>query len=151
MINNEIKEILEKLKDGNWYNELDLTGTMWIELRWEETHLLLDYINNLQEQLHQASLDIQELTERDIECPSWCDKLINLQQENERLKEQVNDNKVIIEYAIKPSFTTRKLQDYKSRIEKAVEYVEKAKEQDFMWTPIFMKELLNILNGGNNE
>lgn len=29
----------------------------------------------LKEQLHQCSLDIQELTERDIECPSYCDKL----------------------------------------------------------------------------
>ena len=47
--------------------------------------IILDYINNLQYQLYQASLDIQELTERDIECPSWCDKLTNLQEENERL------------------------------------------------------------------
>ena len=46
-------------------------------------HLLtfFNYITNLQQQLHQASLDIQELTERDIKCPSWCDKLTNLQQE----------------------------------------------------------------------
>lgn len=43
------------------------------------------------------------------------------------------------------------LEKYKSRIEKAVEYVEEAKEQDFMWTPIFMKELLNILNGRSDE
>ena len=68
---NEIKEILEKLKDGNWYDELDLTGTMWIELRWEETHLLLDYITNLQEEIErqeksQVILDNQnaELQER---------------------------------------------------------------------------------------
>lgn len=60
MINNEIKEILDKLKDGNWYNELDLTGTMWIELRWEETHLLLDYITNLQEELEEEKRINQE-------------------------------------------------------------------------------------------
>jgi len=47
---NEIKEIIDKLKDGNWYDELDLTGEIWIELRWKETHLLLDYITNLQQE-----------------------------------------------------------------------------------------------------
>lgn len=51
-MNNDIKEILNKLKDINWYEELDLTGTMWIELTWEETHLLLNCITNLQERLH---------------------------------------------------------------------------------------------------
>ena len=41
----------------------------------------------------------------------------------------------------------KKNKQLQTRIEKAVEYVEEAKEQDFMWTPIFMKELLNILKG----
>lgn len=49
-MSDEIKEILDKLKDRDWYNELDLTGTMWIELTWEETHLLSDYITNLQQE-----------------------------------------------------------------------------------------------------
>ena len=70
-MSNDIKEILDKCTPFLFGDEVDK---------------LLDYITNLQEQLHQASLDIQELTERDIECPSWCDKLTNLQEENERLK-----------------------------------------------------------------
>ena len=68
-MNNEIKEILDMLKQ-----HISIVSI-------EDEDLLLDYITNLQQQLHQASLDIQELTERDIECPSWCDKLTYLQQE----------------------------------------------------------------------
>ena len=60
-MNNEIKDLLDKLKDGNWYNELDLTRTMWIELTWKETHLLLNYINNLQEENSRLKLIIKAL------------------------------------------------------------------------------------------
>lgn len=62
-MNNEIKEILDKLKDGNCYNELDLTGEMWIELRWEETHLLLDYITNLQQENEKLQEDKKKAVE----------------------------------------------------------------------------------------
>lgn len=47
-----------------------------------EQKLIYEYIKSLQqenqqlkEQLHQSSLDIQELTEQTIDCPSYCDKL----------------------------------------------------------------------------
>ena len=70
----EIKEILEYAKSKGY-----------IDLDYDESKILLDYITNLQEQLHQASLDIQELTEKDIGCPSWCDKLTNLQEERKTL------------------------------------------------------------------
>ena len=43
------------------------------------------------------------------------------------------------------------IDDYKSRVEKAVEYIKEAHEQDFMWLPIFEKELLNILNGKGSD
>lgn len=46
----DIKEILDKLKDNDWYEELDLTGTKWIELKQEETNQLLNYITNLQKE-----------------------------------------------------------------------------------------------------
>lgn len=49
-MNDEIKGILDKLKDNDWYEELDLTGTKWIELKQEETNQLLNYITNLQEE-----------------------------------------------------------------------------------------------------
>lgn len=48
MKNKEIEELLDKLKDKDWYDELDLTGTKWIELKQEETNLLLSYIEQLE-------------------------------------------------------------------------------------------------------
>lgn len=47
-MNKEIEELLDKLKDKDWYDELDLTGTRWIELKQEETNLLLLYIEQLE-------------------------------------------------------------------------------------------------------
>jgi chromosome segregation ATPase len=148
-MNDEIKEILDKLKDGNWYNELDLTGTMWIELRWEETHLLLDYITNLQQEnktLHENNQNMQEEMARvwkenerlkeqinQYENPDdmalfymWLDakakdKMKELEQENERLKELNAELKAItkrptpIDYAM----IQKRYEDYKSRCEKA--------------------------------
>lgn len=49
-----VDEILDMLNDGTWYEELDLTGTMWIKLRWKETQLLLNYITNLQKRIDNA-------------------------------------------------------------------------------------------------
>lgn len=45
-MNKEIEEILDKLKDKDWYEELDLTGTKWIELK-----LLLSYIEQLEKKV----------------------------------------------------------------------------------------------------
>ena len=44
----------------------------------------------LKEQLHDASIQIQELIEKDIWCPSNCEKLEKLQRENEKLKDNWN-------------------------------------------------------------
>lgn len=44
----------------------------------------------LKKQLHDASIQIQELIERDIWCPSNCEKLEKLQQENKQLKDNWN-------------------------------------------------------------
>ena len=53
-MNKEIEEILDKLKDKDWYEELDLTGTKWIELKQEETNLLLSYIEQLEKRIYKA-------------------------------------------------------------------------------------------------
>jgi hypothetical protein len=44
----------------------------------------------LKEQLHDASIQIQELIEQDIECPSNCEKLEKLQQENKKQQEVID-------------------------------------------------------------
>lgn len=41
---------------------------------------LLKENQELKKQLHEASLTIQEMTERDIECPSNCEKLRQLKK-----------------------------------------------------------------------
>ena len=50
----EIKEILDKLKDRKWYDEFNLD-----KLRKEETHLLLDYIIDLQEENEELKEDLK--------------------------------------------------------------------------------------------
>ncbi len=44
---------------------------------------LLDKNQELKQQLHEASLTIQEMTEQDIECPSNCEKLRQLKKQLE--------------------------------------------------------------------
>lgn len=44
----------------------------------------------LKKQLHDASIQIQELIEKDIWCPSNCEKLEKLEQENKQLKDNWN-------------------------------------------------------------
>lgn len=45
----------------------------------------------LKKQLHDASIQIQELIEKDIWCPSNCEKLEKLQQENKKQKELIDE------------------------------------------------------------
>ena len=44
----------------------------------------------LKKQLHDAGIQIQELIEKDIWCPSNCEKLEKLEQENKKQKEVIN-------------------------------------------------------------
>ena len=48
---------------------------------------LTKQLQELEGQLLDASIQIQELTEQDLWCPSNCEKLEKLQQENEKLKD----------------------------------------------------------------
>lgn len=45
----------------------------------------------LKKQLHDASIQIQELIEKDIWCPSNCEKLEKLQRENKKIKKQLEE------------------------------------------------------------
>ena len=63
---------------------------------------LTKQVQELESQLYEASIQIQELTEQDMWCPSNCEKLEKLQQENKHLdkvncklrktNEQLKDN-----------------------------------------------------------
>lgn len=56
----------------------------------EAIEFILNDNEFLEQQLHDASIRIQELIEEDIWCPSNCEKLEKLQQENEKLKDNWN-------------------------------------------------------------
>ena len=51
---------------------------------------LTKQVQELESQLYEASIQIQELTEQDMWCPSNCEKLEKLQQENKQLKDNWN-------------------------------------------------------------
>ena len=79
-----------------WYKEediysinryLSLKDFNYISNKYQE---LQKENEELKEQLHDASIQIQELIEKDIWCPSNCEKLEKLQQENEKLKDNWN-------------------------------------------------------------
>lgn len=69
-----------------------LTATNYVELN-KNNELLISYNQvllkenkKLKQQLHEASLTIQEMTEQDIECPSNCEKLRRLKKQLENYK-----------------------------------------------------------------
>ena len=126
MKDDEIKNILNKLNNCKW--EKDTAEITYKILFGGEVYKLLDYITNLQ-------------------------------QENERLKKL--EYKFIDDSGENESFTLeeyldignklydseREKEDYKSRCERAVEYIK----INFVEDIITVKTLLNILNGRSDE
>lgn len=108
-MNNEIKEILRTLKAKSTRYEYCLKENISYNDESYEAHLLLDYINSLQ-------------------------------QENERLK--VNCNLGYEELKV--------ARDYKSRCEKAIEYINKLKTYPYL-EKYYTGELLNILQNGSDS
>lgn len=53
----------------------------------KENEELKQQLHDASIQLHDASIQIQELIEKDIWCPSNCEKLEKLEQENKQLKD----------------------------------------------------------------
>lgn len=83
MKDENIKEILDKLKDNDWYEEFDLTGTKWIELKQEETKQILDYITNLQQEIEKLNNDKRGMLVQLYKVNIEKDKL---KHENEKLE-----------------------------------------------------------------
>lgn len=107
------------------------------------------------------------------ECQLLLDYITNLQQENERLKEDIRQDKVQFECfelaqecdnrQDKIDLLTNQLKDYKSRCEKAIEYIENNKKEtssyfngkEYVYRNFTLccepNDLLNILNGSDEE
>ena len=86
-----------------WYKEedvysinryLSLKDFNYISNKYQE---LQKENEELKRQLHDASIQIQELIEKDIWCPSNCEKLEKLQRENKKQKELID--KAVLELA----------------------------------------------------
>ena len=94
----EVYQILELGKHiKNLHHKKGFGGLLFIDLSMIKFSNLSSYIRQLdkenqelKKQLHDASIQIQELIEQDIWCPSNCEKLKKLQQENEKLKDNWN-------------------------------------------------------------
>ena len=132
-MNDEIKEIL--IKD---FNEI-LVKEFCTD--WKEKRLYIELLVN--------STPFSNLL----------DYITNLQQENERLKDQ-NINEILkkdLEICAKQyKKSDEKLEKYKSRIEKAVAYIKEQykwiEESDERWQPVLdNKKILNILKGEDND
>ena len=77
----------------------------------------------LKKQLRDASIQIQEMTEQDMWCPSNCEKLEKLQQENKqlkdnwtKLKEYIRENIIYDDVGMK-ILDPSPLEDYMQEIE----------------------------------
>jgi DNA repair exonuclease SbcCD ATPase subunit len=156
----EIKEILDKLKNH-------IEGIRYANLTKYELRILLDYITNLQEELKSANESISWWQNRFNAVEKQNNRL---KGENQDIKDTLQDKldyighlkelcdkyeeehstafnlwkTNIIENVPALSDMQEKLEDYKSRNEKAIEYIKigLANEKE-------AEELLNILNGDN--
>lgn len=94
----EVYQILELGKHlKNLHHKKGFGGLLFIDLSMIKFSKLSSYIRQLdkenqelKKQLHDASIQIQELIEKDIWCPSNCEKLEKLEQENKQLKDNWN-------------------------------------------------------------
>lgn len=148
-MNDEIKEILDSLKgildeprgldempNGNLY-EYDRS----YDLEQDEIKLLLDYITNLQKENEDNLKCIKSLKEQ-------LESVIN---ENQRLlKQWFEDNDKTVKLVSEKECYKQNFNDYKSRIEKAVEYIKTTK---FLYKSHydFKQDLLNILQNGSED
>ena len=100
----EVYQILELGKhEENLHHKKGFGGLLFIDLSMIKFSKLSSYIRQLdkenkelKKQLHDASIQIQELIEKDIWCPSNCEKLKKLQQENKQLKDKLSKIETLI-------------------------------------------------------
>jgi len=150
MINDEIKKIIDDLLFTTTLPNVS------IKLNKEKLNQLKDYITNLQQENERLKLEIERLNDVLVHKP---DEKITLKTQDgkemfiiqsERIDMQEELNKANMQLMTQ-------LQDYKSRCEKAVEYIQNhqlvfelsSKKVISQWFDMFYKDILNILNGSD--
>lgn len=166
-MNNEIKEILDKLKNENNYQVDCNDGSAFKELFANEINLLLDYITNLQEKVEQyenpddltlfymwldekAKDKMKKLQEENKELKAKLEMYENgvyFSSENDKLQEENERLNKGLEYA------KRIEKDYKTKFDKAIEYLNDncflpTTTNEYIFSP---KHLMNILKGDDKE
>lgn len=143
-MNEEVKETIKILQNNSLVKSGSYEFIGDSDITYAEIYILLKFIEDLQQenkQLHEASLTIQEMTERDIECPSNCEKL-------RQLKKQLEDKE---DYINKLQATKDKLDkwDYENTMQQKefIRYLkEKEKQFDMIGDPINSGACCGILN-----
>lgn len=119
----------------------------------------------LKKQLHEASLNIQEMTERDIYCPSSCDKLEELLKENQKLKKQLKPNYYVsgLEGTLKEyqqemnnianenSKLKKQIEEYQKELEKADSITQSCIFDGKEESKILYRKCLNVLDKMNKQ
>lgn len=123
----EVYQILELGKHlKNLHHKKGFGGLLFIDLSMIKFSKLSSYIRQLdkenqelKKQLHDASIQIQELIEKDIWCPSNCEKLEKLEQENKKQKKVIDK----INHILNNQINYREFVDIVNAIEDVVEEV----------------------------
>ena len=159
-MNNEIKEILDKIQNVVEHKEASYNGL--IETKAEDYKLLLDYITNLQQEIEKLNDDKRGML---VQLYKANDEKDKIKQENERLKELVDaDNE---SYDIQETIINRQKselleqEDYKSRCEKANNQLKIIMQiikerptrniEDDEWLENRLIGVVNILQNGSEE
>lgn len=161
-MNNEIKEILDRLDFEEW--EVDLYK---VPITWCELYDIRDYITNLEqenEKLKKELNDISNISYKDYSV--WATErryLDTLDEFANDIKYKIAPNltdsyrdgiksalKHTIKY-VKDNYKQETLVDYKSRIEKAIEYIEHFNSDEICENITGIANiLLNILQNGSD-
>lgn len=138
-MNKEIKEILD-----SWRNKKHILAyTFNYDSAREQNDKLLDYITNLQQENEDNLKCIKSLKEQ-------LESVIN---ENQRLlKQWFEDNDKTVKLVSEKEYYKQNFNDYKSRCEKAIEYLDnKLKLLPHYMYEKEMYDLLNILQGSEDN
>lgn len=158
-MNDEIKEILSLLNSSSWSNEAEKIEDYITNLQQENSNLKFSN-QALNNELGLKLYELDHLDEKRNELKKEeLKEYVKLQQENERLKDIVveKDNQIKEMILQKTDYTAvnileMKLEDYKSRCEKAIEYIEDNTYYKSHKGYVDLNDLLNILqNGGDKE
>lgn len=165
-MNNEIKEILDLLRDTADLSFFAVCGTKEelenmpkcvskrLSITDKQAKLLLDYITNLQQENQELNKENEKwwaiIKDNEQEIKDLCLENSKLEQENQRLKEL--DENYPIEEELAEAY--RREEDYKSKIEKAVEIIDLIKPELWNISNKMTYRLIDIekvLNGRSDE